>query len=770
MESHITIVIEPNWPNRGKAVKTVLKTTSLIMIFLFSLFLASNVLASAPQTTPRGDQTVISGQSDSSTAVTTKLIPTNDAKPDTIESWLFGTVHINEAKGGTLGFVTDKTDVYLKAPTVKTDVIINVSGAIGRTRIKQRFHNPSKKWQEADYIFPLPDKAAVDTLTMTVGNRVISGVIKKKEEAKKIYEKAKSEGKKAALASEKKDNIFVISLANIAPGEFIDVEIEYQESYRWDKDGFHLRLPMVVAPRYEPTFIAESSKSEDEVGLLKKATGNKSVAPPLADSIEDGPHLSLTVNLTAGFPIEKLTSSSHKITVRKESKISSTITLTEKIVPANCDFVLNWLPVQTSTPQSCLFTEKGTDKELYTLLMLLPPEAKFVKTSRIPKETILVIDTSGSMGGQSIKQAKQSLLWALEKLHGEDSFNVIEFNSVCHSLFDQPSDCTPEALNKAKTFISALKSGGGTEMMGALEEAFMGNDKPPAIRKDRIRQVIFITDGQVSREEQLFRYIKSNLRNDRLFTVGIGSAPNTRFMKKAASHGRGTFTFIGNVNEVQKKMEGLFTKTESPVFTGLQVEWQSESTDICPPFIPDLYAGEPLIVSAKLTNPSSEIVVTGRGGKENLTWKIPLTNETTNAGIGKLWAKAKIDILIDSISRRNPENKIKPAVTEIALNHHLVSKYTSLVAVDDKESRPKEENLVLKSVKSQRPRGLNARKFKKSGATKPLMKAYSTTGTNNSGVPEPETWVLIILTMFLIGFAAIDSARKIEFSADQAMS
>jgi Ca-activated chloride channel family protein len=743
-------------------------TTWLTAILLIPFLLSCQAQASAPKTFPAEDQTIVSENSGGTT------------KKDTIESWLFGTIHINEVKGGTLGFLTDETDVYLMAPTVKTDVIINVSGAIGRTRIRQRFHNPSKEWQEADYIFPLPEKAAVDSLTMTVGNRVISGVIKKKEEAKEIYEKAKSEGKKTALASEKKNNIFFISLANIGPDEFVDVEIEYQESYQWDDSGFHLRFPMVVAPQYTPTIISDLSTNEEvsapkvEVSESKVATDKKpseqsALISPVTDSVAQGPHISLTVNLIAGFPIDKLTSPSHKITVRKDSKVASTISLTEKIVPANCDFVLNWLPVQTAAPQSCLFTEKGSNDELYALLMLLPPEGKYLKTARIPRETILVIDTSGSMSGESIKQARRSLLQALEKLHNEDSFNVIQFNSICRALFNEPSECTQKALDEAKTYIKALKAGGGTEMMIALEEAFMGNKNASQKGKDRIRQIIFITDGQVDKEEELFRYIKSNIRNDRLFTVGIGSAPNINFMKKAASHGKGIFTFIDNINEVENKMEALFTKTESPVLTGLNVNWQSEFTDIYPPFIPDLYSGEPLVVSAKLSGPSNEIIVTGRGGKENLIWKIPLINETTNAGIGKLWAKSKIESLMDSISRTNPETKIKAEVTKIALSHNLVSKYTSLVAVDEESSRPKDENLIQKAVRRQQPKRFPLRSYAKTRPASPLTGSKNFQGTHNSGVPEPETWILIIVTFFLIGFAAIDSAKKNNISVDPAM-
>jgi Ca-activated chloride channel family protein len=224
--------------------------------------------------------------------------------------------------------------------------------------------------------------------------------------------------------------------------------------------------------------------------------------------------------------------------------------------------------------------------------------------------------------------------------------------------------------------VSKLQAGGGTEMVPALTFALKDAATPGTLR-----QVIFMTDGGVSNEEELFRLITTRLGEARLFTVGIGSAPNSHFMTKAAQFGRGTFTYVGDVREVNEKMTQLFARIEAPVLRDVKLSW-SDGTPLetYPERVPDLYLGEPIVVSAASDSFARTVIVSGTRG--NQPWSVALTPVSDSAGVGALWARSKIASLMDEITRGGDVATLRPAVIRVAIDHHLVSAYTSLVAVD----------------------------------------------------------------------------------------
>ncbi len=313
--------------------------------------------------------------------------------------------------------------------------------------------------------------------------------------------------------------------------------------------------------------------------------------------------------------------------------------------------------------------------------MVVPPQpgvAEKKAQQRVPREIILIADTSGSMQGASMEQAKQALLYALGTLTDRDRFNVVEFNSVTHHLFDDAVAAIPANLQRARDWVGKLKAGGGTEMAPALTFALNGGQTPGFLR-----QVVFMTDGGVSNEEALFKLIVERLGASRLFTVGIGSAPNSHFMTRAAQFGRGTFTYIGNVREVEEKMTQLFGKLEAPVLQDVSVRFADGTPlETFPARVPDLYLGEPIVVSAAAAQLTKTVIVSGTHG--NQPWSVALTPSPASeaTGVGALWARAKIASLMDELTRGAPLEAIRPQVVKVALEHHLVSTYTSLVAVD----------------------------------------------------------------------------------------
>jgi Ca-activated chloride channel family protein len=410
--------------------------------------------------------------------------------------------------------------------------------------------------------------------------------------------------------------------------------------------------------------------------------------------------LELTVELDAGVPLQAVDAPYHEISVRELDARRREIRLQGKAW-ATRDFELVWKPVANQQPQAAFFTEKKADKT-YGLLMVMPPAASAVKA--LPREVIYIIDTSGSMEGTSIVQARAALQMAVERLHAGDTLNVIEFNSYAKALFDEARPATQENIATAVRWVKKLRAQGGTEMALALNLALNGGESP-----GRVRQVIFLTDGAVGNEEALFKLIAEKLGDSRLFTVGIGSAPNSYFMTKAAQTGRGTFTNIGKVEEIKDKMASLFAKLESPVLKGVQVAWPQlkggVKVEAWPQRVPDLYLGEPIVISAALTGAEGEVQLSGMNG--DLPWKtsLALSSAHTGAGMGVLWAREKIGALTDSLREGKSEDEIKPAVVQVALEHHLVSQYTSLVAVDKTPVRRPDDALRTAALHGNLPDG-----------------------------------------------------------------
>jgi Ca-activated chloride channel family protein len=354
-------------------------------------------------------------------------------------------------------------------------------------------------------------------------------------------------------------------------------------------------------------------------------------------------------------------------------------------VPADKDFELTWTPKLASVPQTALFHEIVNGQD-YLLAMVTPPTLD-AAPKLLPRELIFVIDNSGSMAGTSIVQAKQSLLYGLDHLRAGDKFNVVRFDDTMETLFDHAVDATSENLAIAKNFVSRLDAAGGTEMLPALKAAL--NDATPE-DTSRLRQVVFLTDGSVGNEAELFAEIASHLGRSRLFTVGIGSAPNSYFMRRAAELGRGTFTEIGAQEQVLERMSALFAKLEKPVMIGLKAEWpQGTSAEVWPDPLPDLYAGEPVVLSAKVGSIGGELHLSGLFDGKPWTAALRLADAIDGTGVAKLWARSKIGSLEGKLASGGTDQAgIEKGIETVALEHHLVSSQTSLVAIDKSKSRP----------------------------------------------------------------------------------
>jgi Ca-activated chloride channel family protein len=591
-----------------------------------------------------------------------------------------------------------------------TEVQIDISGLISRVVVRQRFSNDSDNWQEGIYVFPLPDTAAVDHMRLWIGERFIEGDIEERQVAEQLYKEAKSEGKQAGLVRQERANIFTTSVANIAPHDEIVVEIEYQQDVHFEHGQFSLRFPMVVAPRYIPgkqlTGEISGFNGTGWAQNTDQVPDASSITPQVIDDTDSQAHsLSLQINLDAGMPLTVIDSPYHPVDINEMAEGEYRILLQEGSVRANRDFQLIWRADTGHEPTAAWFVEHraGAAAGYYGLLMLMPPAAEQLSID-IPRELILLVDASGSMHGASMEQAKAALELAINRLDPTDSFNIIQFNHDTHSLFDTARTATADNLRQALDYVSDLEAEGGTEMLPALELALDADFQPGVLR-----QVVFITDGAVGNEHALFRLIRQELGNARLFTIGIGSAPNSYFMTRAAEAGRGSFTYIGQVSEVQEKMQQLFHKLESPALTDIELDWGQEVQQ-WPGKVTDLYAGEPVLVSVRSDQPLSGLLLKGMLGKQSWTRDLQLNGGGSAAGMHVLWARKQIRELMSNDTSDGDEEALRSTIVDLAKAHHLVSRYTSLVAVDKTPVRPADAELESQSMPVSLPEGWSAEK------------------------------------------------------------
>lgn len=606
-------------------------------------------------------------------------------------------VSADELSHGT--FNIDNGGDVIQAPLLSTDVKMNISGLMARVEVTQTFKNESPNWVEGKYLFPLPEKSAVDSLQMKIGERIIIGEIKEKQQAKKIYERAKISGRKASLVAQHRPNVFTNSVANIAPFETIEVKIEYQQDLMFRLDeGISIRFPMTMTPRYTPSNIISESYQDLSQGFMVSPSFFSVLDYSQVSAEKSSHRVSIEANIDSGFPLSHIESKSHKVVYNQQSESLHKIKLSGFDVKNDRDFILNWKPVDGAAPRAALFTETQQSNNFLSL-MILPPAAGTQPIS-LSREVIFVIDTSGSMAGESIQQAKSALLYGFDSLTPNDYFNVIEFNSTTSRLFNHSRPFTLSSKKLAERFVANLNAQGGTEMYSAMDAAL----KSTGSNTD-LRQVVFLTDGAISNEAQLFQLIEDKLGDSRLFTVGIGSAPNAFFMKRAARFGRGSFTFVADVQQAESIITELFSKIASPVLSNIAIDWPAGTqVEMWPSKIPDLYAGEPLWIKAKTSSLNGNLAISGQLANSLWQTDVRLSSNFNQPGVAKLWAREKIASLMNQARHGRLSAEAKKAVTDVALEHQLVSRYTSLIAVDKTPSRVAEE-LYSKRIQQTRPKG-----------------------------------------------------------------
>jgi Ca-activated chloride channel homolog len=591
---------------------------------------------------------------------------------------------------GSLGIIGKGGSIKGDCPLKHTEVRGAISGSLARITVTQIFENIAPNAIEAVYTFPLPQDAAVDDMTIQVGGRTIRSVIKRREEARAIYEKANATGHTAALLDQERPNIFSQAVANIMSGEQVSVTISYAETLQYQDGGYEFVFPMVVGPRYIRGWAPDTDKVPD----ASRITPNVAAVP----GTRAGHDISLELAIDAGVPIQELRSPSHQIDVERTAMGFAKVKLQNEGEIPNKDFVLKYSVAGEQISDAVLshWVPQGSADDGYFTLILQPP-TRVPESDITPKELVFVLDTSGSMSGFPIEKGKELISRALDELYPGDTFNVITFSGDTQILFPEPVFPTAENIRMAKNLLSGRHGGGGTEMMKAIRAALQPSDS-----QDHLRVVCFVTDGYVGNDMEIIGEVQKH-PNARVFAFGIGNSVNRFLIEGMAKAGRGDSEVVMLNDKADEAAHRLYERLRSPLLTDLSLDWRGlPVSDIYPQRLPDLFDGKPLCVTGRYTAPiKGSIRLRGKRAGEDFVRDIPValaSGGNQNDVLAGFWARRRIDDLMSQdwagIQAGNTKPEVQKEITQLGLDYRLMTQFTSFVAVEDR--------IVTKDGKPQR--------------------------------------------------------------------
>ncbi len=613
-------------------------------------------------------------------------------------------------------------------PLEHTEVTADITGFVASVEVSQRFHNPFSEKIEAIYVFPLPQDAAVNGFVMTIGDRTIRGVIRKREEAEQVYQAAKAQGYRAAVMHQERPNVFTQKVANIEPGEAIDIDITYFHTLAYVDGWFEYRFPMVVGPRFNPP--ASGDYAVDLVShpverasppLGPDPADQVATHPPAGAPIEavargpytepneelrtqylrpderSGHDIAINLTINAGVPIEEIRSNSHELLVDDATGSRRTIRLAEHDTIPNKDFVLRYR-VAGDELRSGLIVQRDEDGLGGHFAMMLVPPRSIESLERAPVEFIFVLDCSGSMRGVPLKLAKDAVRTALDRLGPSDSFQIIRFSENATSLGAAPLEATPRNIQRGIRYLNGLNSGGGTMMIEGIKAALDFPHDP-----DRLRFVTFLTDGYIGNEAQILAAMEDKLGAARVFSFGIGSSPNRFLIERMGRLGRGAVAYVGPRDNSSKVMDLFFDRVSRPAMTDVAIDFGGlMATDIYPSRIPDLFVGRPVVLSGRFEGDPDDlsahpVSITGVASGQTQTMTVHGAEPAgEQARLDAVWARAKIGELANAAMHGDAHGERREMIEQIALHHGLMSAFTSLLAVDSAYVTEGESGVTVK--------------------------------------------------------------------------
>lgn len=602
-------------------------------------------------------------------------------------------------------------DEVVECPLKHTDVKVDISGFIARATVTQTFYNPYDENIEAVYVFPLPHTAAVDAMTMKIGERTIVGVMKRRAEARAIYEQAIQQGRTASLLEQERPNIFTQSVGNIKSDQEIHIEISYVDVLNYDMGTYEFHFPMVVGPRYIPgdpiskkprlpkelegkvgeveERVRKVTLSDDPsgTGWSPDTTGvpdaSRITPPVLKPGYRIGHDIHLAVSLDAGVPIQDIEIVNHTAKLERIEPSEARVEISPMDAIPNKDFVMKY-KVVGEKPEIAVFAHATGPEQRYFMLMVQPKlDAEFAKAP--PRELVFLIDTSGSMSGEPMAKVKATMRHFFQRSKPNDTFQVITFSNQANKLFETSVSATEGNIASALTFTQQIHGGGGTEMLAGIKAVLNAPVDP-----ERVRIVVMLTDGYIGNEAEIIAEVRRRAGDAiRFWTIGIGSSPNRLLIDGVAKQGGG----MSGVLDLNTNPKALVTQVVERIHRAqlahIQTDWKQLTVyETYPRRIPELWAGRPVILFGRYAAGGNAVLtLSGTVEGEPLTYAVDVTlpdAEPTNDVLAKVWARKKIEDLSAQVYDAEMPAVVEE-ITRIALDYRLMSQYTSFVAVDESE-------------------------------------------------------------------------------------
>jgi Ca-activated chloride channel family protein len=597
----------------------------------------------------------------------------------------FGGVCLAETPGqGGLTIIEPDGKPGQGCPLQHTSVKAEISGFVARVSVTQQFHNPRKEKVEAVYTFPLSSDAAVDEMIMRVGERTVRGVIKRRDEARRIYEDAKDRGRVASLLDQERPNIFTQSVANIMPGEKVEITIQYSELLPYEDASFRFVFPMVVGPRFIPGRPVGSQGTGWAPDTTSVPDASRITPPVTPAGARAGHDISLSVSIDAGVPILGIESKLHEVEVERKSPNRATISLRNQNEIPNRDFVLKYVAAGDEVRSGALTHKTGADG--YVTIIMIPPK-RVTREQIAPREMIFVIDCSGSQYGKPLEKAKDAMRYFIDHMNPKDTFNIIDFNEGSRTLFSEPKPNTPENREKALNYLRGLEARGGTWMGPAVEKIAM----TPA-PENRLRIVSFMTDGYVGNDFEIISLVKRLRGASRWFPFGTGNSVNRFLLDQMARSGGGEPEYILLNSPGEQVAAKFYDRIAEPVLTNVSLDVKGiELQQIYPEALSDLWSRKLLVFKARYSKPGKGTITikgfaSGKPYEQTLNVDLP-EHEPANPTLASLWARSKVDDLMDrdwmNIQRGTPLAEIKEEIVKVGLDHKIMTQFTSFVAVEE---------------------------------------------------------------------------------------
>jgi Ca-activated chloride channel family protein len=556
-------------------------------------------------------------------------------------------------------------------PLRGTEVSARVSGRVAEVFVTQRFQNDNDAPIEATYLFPLPADAAVDRMEMQIGSRIVRGVIRERQEARRTYEAARTEGRRAALLEQQRPNLFAQRVANIQPGEHVDVRLRYVQLLPYEDGQYELAFPMVAPRRYDP--------ARDP-----NAPSQSNAASPLAN---EQPPLTMHVALEAGLPIASIESPSHPVPISQMGHGRAELHLTAEGEARARDFVLRYA-LGGEEPQATVLAHREGDDGFFTLLVQPPRTPSDATIS--PRDVTFVVDTSSSMHGRSLEHARAVIRGTIGSLRPSDRVNVLGFSDRVQAMSEAPVARDEATAERAIAFVDGLRASGATEMVPAVTQALSAPTSG-----ERLSIVVLVTDGYIGNEADVLRAIGTHLGEHRVYALGVGASPNRFLIERAAEVGRGRAIVAGLAEDPGAASQRFVSFIDRPVFTDVEVDFGGLAvSEVYPRRIPDLFAGKPLVVSGRFAR-GGRATVRVRGSVNGVRHERAIEVELPQRGVAdgphasqaSIWARAAVQDRMNRMLLREDPALVRE-VTQLGLAHHIVTPWTSFVAVEEAPAEP----------------------------------------------------------------------------------